>query len=180
MIRCICISILIFCCCSSAHAESMPEYENIFGYSELSFDTAVMEAKKRYDTNPIEANKITYESLLFLKNKREKMNDVLSNSVLVYFYLPNCPHCEQFEPKIAELKKLLGEQRIVSVNANESAYTQHFNLTSAPSLVAFWKSRDNKKEEFVVLGGKELTVQSVIVAYKKFVYKILKSEFVEN
>lgn len=161
---------------ASAYADAS-SYEDVFSVSKLSFDTALYESKAMYQKNPNETNKIIYKSMLFLADKRNEMEKVLANSVILYFYLDNCPHCEKFKPVVRSIQDTIGVERVVSLNANESAYATKYGLKTAPALVAFWIDPTSNREEHLVIGGGETTKDYAISAYKDFVYKILKSEF---
>ena len=55
------------------------------------------------------------------------------NVIVAVFFLPDCPHCEDYLPKLQSVAQQFGHVRTYIMDANQhSAYADHFKVSSTP------------------------------------------------
>ena len=72
--------------------------------------------------------------------KRKSKSKRKGNKIFVYFHMPNCPYCVQFEPMWKNLKKKKKDKGILfrkldGTKPENSDFTETFGIKSYPTLV---------------------------------------------
>jgi thioredoxin 1 len=72
---------------------------------------------------------------------RKKFGDLINSSVpvLVDFYTEWCGPCTIMKPRLKELKSLIGAKAyVININCDKNVnVTQHYGITSVPTLIIF-------------------------------------------
>lgn len=62
--------------------------------------------------------------------------------ILVYFHMPNCPYCDQFEPMWKDLKKTIKRKnkrilfrKVDGTKPENSDFTETFGIKSYPTII---------------------------------------------
>ena len=84
------------------------------------------------------------------------------DKILVYFHMPNCPYCVQFEPMWKDLKKTIKQKnkrilfrKVDGTKPENSDFTETFGIKSYPTIILV---HDSKFKTY----KKERTIKNLI------------------
>ena len=79
--------------------------------------------------------KLIYCSYIWLRKKRD-------DKILVYFHMPKCKYCVQFEPMWNDLKKIIQQKnkrilfrKVDGTKPQNSDFTETFGIKSYPTII---------------------------------------------